>query len=62
MVLTCDDGNATRSTFAPVTGSACYMAEPRSYAREGSYSLEGAGIERPASLSARLAQQIATCP
>lgn len=59
--LTCGVANATSFTFAPAPGSSYYLVVPRSYAREGSYGFDGAGIERPPSLTACRAQAIATC-
>ncbi len=60
--FSCSTGNATSVTFAPGPGNAYYLVVPRSFAREGSYGRDSAGVERPAALSACIPQEIDACP
>lgn len=58
----CSSGGATTLTFAPAGGSEFYLVVPRNAAREGSYGLNSAGLQRPAAPAACLQQSIAGCP
>jgi hypothetical protein len=60
--MTCSTGGALTWTFAPAAGDRYYLIVPTNLASEGSYGLDGAGVERPSSLSACLAQSIEACP
>lgn len=58
----CSTGGATTITFAPIAGDSYYLVVPRNTLREGSYSLDGGGAERPQGASACLPQLIGACP
>lgn len=60
--LLCTTGGAVSAGLGPGSGDRYYLVVPRSAVREGSYGLDGAGAERPASEAACLDQAIASCP
>lgn len=57
--VTCSTGGATSRTLTPGAGDRYYIVVPRNTIREGSYGLDSAGLQRPASSSACLLQEIA---
>ena len=59
--VTCATGGTT-SSFAPAAGNRYYLIVPTNGASEGSYGKSSAGVERPASSSACVAQSIGSCP
>jgi len=58
----CGTGGETSATLTPLPGSAYYIVVPLSSNREGSYGIDGDGLERPAGGAACLTQQIGECP
>lgn len=58
----CSTGGLRSATFAPNAGNRYFLVVPRSAVREGSYGVDSAGQERPASTSACLPQTVASCP
>jgi uncharacterized repeat protein (TIGR01451 family) len=60
--VTCSTGGALAWTLTPVEGDRYYLVVPTNLAGEGSYGLDGAGLERPAALSACRVQSVEACP
>ena len=60
--VTCATGGALTWTLTPAAGDRYYLVVPTNLSGEGSYGLDGAGLQRPASLSECRAQSIAACP
>lgn len=58
----CSTGGATTITFTPIAGNTYYLVVPRNSLREGSYSTDGGGTERPQGGLACLPQLIGACP
>jgi hypothetical protein len=58
----CGIGGTRSWTVTADDASRYYIVVPRSLDREGSYGLDGAGLERPPSSRACFAQEIAVCP
>jgi len=59
--VSCATGGTTAS-FAPAAGNRYYLVVPRNAANEGSYGKNSAGVERPSSTAACVAQSIGSCP
>jgi hypothetical protein len=59
--VTCSTSHGAQVTFEPSSGNRYYLLVPINGTREGSYGLDGDGVERPASTSACAPQEIATC-
>ena len=57
---TCSTGGSTTATF-PVLGNAYFLVVPSSGDREGSYGHDSSGNPRPASTTACLSQEVASC-
>jgi Zn-dependent metalloprotease len=59
----CSTGGASAATISMPAGNKYYLVTPRNAGREGSYGKKSSGVERPASTSPCLPQQIAApCP
>jgi len=58
----CTTGGATTATFMPAPGNSYYLVVPRGGGREGSYGVDGNGVELPPGVPACLPQSIAACP
>jgi hypothetical protein len=59
--VTCATGGTT-ATFGAAAGDRYYLVVPRNGPNEGSYGLNSASAERPASTSACVPQALGTCP
>lgn len=59
---TCTTGGGTNWTFSPAAGGTYYLVVPRNSASEGSYGLDGNGLERGPDLGACLPQSLGACP
>lgn len=59
--LVCSTGGATSATFAPPAGNVFFLVVPRNHWSEGSYGLDGDGVQRAPSGSPCLSQSIG-CP
>ncbi len=59
--LTCTTAGATTTTLTPGSGSRYYLIVPRSISREGSYGVNGNGVQRPQGTSACLPQSLGSC-
>ncbi len=60
--VVCSTAGATAWTLSPGAGDRYYLVVPRNAMREGSYGLDSALAERPASAAACLPRAIAACP
>ena len=58
----CTTGGATTATFNAGPNDHYYLVVPTDGSTEGSYGLDGASAERPASTAPCVAQSIGTCP
>ena len=59
--VTCSTGGATTATIATETNSYYYLIVAQNFGNEGSYGLDSSNIQRPASSTPCLAQQIGSC-
>lgn len=58
----CSTSGATSTTIVPSAGNAYYLVVPHNGSIEGSYGVDSASAQRPASLSACFPQAIGACP
>jgi len=58
----CSTGGATSATVSPAAGGRYYLVVPRNSAGEGSYGLDGNGLERGPNVGACLPQSLGGCP
>jgi hypothetical protein len=58
----CSTGGSLTTTFTPDFGSHYYLVVPRNAAFEGSYGLDGNGVERPAGSTTCATRMIGACP
>ena len=59
--VACTTGGMETTTFAPGSGNQYYLVVPSATTQEGSYGTRTGGMEREASLSACLSQNITAC-
>jgi hypothetical protein len=57
----CSTGGATSFVVSEDPGDRYYLIVPRTPLREGSYGLDGAGLERPPAAGSCLRQELAVC-